>query len=81
MQNDTHTKNRMKKEKSKKISLNIKFCPKCKSSNLVLAGGEISGLLQCKKCGFASLVFSEMTVKIKGSFEKRKDEREKAKKK
>ncbi len=43
--------------------MKIRFCPKCKNTQIVdVAGGKI-GLLECVKCKFRSVAFPEMEVK------------------
>lgn len=42
----------------------IKFCPKCKSAELVQYAGGSIGMWKCKNCGFVSALFPEI-VKIK----------------
>jgi Zn ribbon nucleic-acid-binding protein len=46
--------------------MEVKFCPKCESSDLIMvAGGEI-GMWECKDCSFRSSIFPEKEIqKIK----------------
>tara|TARA_Y100000034_G_scaffold136481_1_gene213176 strand:+ start:3637 stop:3804 length:168 start_codon:yes stop_codon:yes gene_type:complete len=52
----------------------VKFCPKCKSEDVMMvAGGEI-GIWMCKKCGFRGSVFPEKEIlggTIEGKEEKK----------
>ena len=42
--------------------MRIKFCPKCKSTEVELSIGGLTGLLECKKCGFSSPIFPEKEI-------------------
>ena len=40
--------------------MKIKFCPKCKGTDIIaVAGGKI-GLFECVKCKFRSVIFPEI---------------------
>ena len=44
--------------------MKIKFCPKCRGTEIQLVIGGKIGLLECKKCGFRSAIFPEKEFKI-----------------
>lgn len=37
----------------------IKFCPKCKNTEIIMIAGGISGIFECKKCKFRGSIFPE----------------------
>jgi len=45
--------------------MRIKFCPKCKNTDLIMVAGGNIGLFECKKCRFRSSIFPEREIKIK----------------
>ena len=40
--------------------MKIKFCPKCKGTNIVNVAGGQMGLSECVKCRFRSAIFPEI---------------------
>ncbi|MFH1500986.1 MAG: hypothetical protein ABIE22_03510 [archaeon] len=42
--------------------MRIKFCPKCKDSDLVMVAGAHIGMWRCKKCGFTGAIFPEKEI-------------------
>jgi len=51
---------------------NIRFCPKCKSTNITGVAGFKIGLFECVKCGFRSVIFPELEIKKKIKKRKKK---------
>ena len=50
--------------------MKVKFCPKCKNTDLAMvAGGEI-GMWECKNCGFRGAIFPEKEIKLKERMKK-----------
>ncbi len=45
--------------------MKIKFCPKCKGTNIMFVAGGKIGLSECKKCKFRSAIFPEIEQEIK----------------
>ena len=45
--------------------MRIKFCPKCRNTDLIMVAGGNIGLFECKKCRFRSSIFPERGIKIK----------------
>lgn len=39
--------------------MKVRFCPKCKGTNIVAVAGGQLGLFECVKCGFRSPIFPE----------------------
>ena len=49
-------------KKSKKV--NIKYCPRCKTSNLDIYAASLTGAYYCKKCGYiGTLVIEKSFIK------------------
>ncbi len=40
--------------------MKIRFCPKCKGTNIMFVAGGKIGLYECKKCKFRSAIFPEI---------------------
>ena len=59
--------------------MNIRFCPKCKGTNITAVAGMQIGLFECMKCGFRSPIFPEKEMEEKE--EKKKDKKKGGKKK
>ena len=60
--------------------LTTKFCPRCKSDNVKMIAGGITGSFMCRDCGYAGSIFPEKPVIIKSMNsvkEKRKGDRKK----
>ena len=36
-----------------------KFCPRCKSENVELAAGGMTGIFECQNCGYSGSIFPE----------------------
>lgn len=51
--------------------MKVKFCPKCRGTELNLVAGGNIGMMECKKCGYTGSVFPEMEIK-KGKNKKSK---------
>jgi ribosomal protein L37AE/L43A len=45
--------------------MRVKFCPKCKSTDLVMMAGGNIGIWKCKKCSYQGSVFPEKEIKLK----------------
>ena len=45
--------------------MKVKFCPKCKNTDLVMVAGGNIGMWKCKKCGFRGSIFPELETKEK----------------
>lgn len=52
--------------------MKIKFCPKCKNTDLIMVAGGNIGILECKKCRFRGSIFPEREIKIKKRRRKKK---------
>ncbi|NCN98678.1 hypothetical protein GW923_00645 [Candidatus Pacearchaeota archaeon] len=39
-----------------------KFCPNCKSENVELVAGGVSGTWMCRDCGFSGSLFPEKDI-------------------
>tara|TARA_Y100000310_G_scaffold345413_1_gene464704 strand:- start:13595 stop:13768 length:174 start_codon:yes stop_codon:yes gene_type:complete len=39
-----------------------KFCPKCKSEDIMMMAGGVTGTWMCKKCGFHGTLFPEKEI-------------------
>ncbi len=39
-----------------------KFCPKCRSEEVMMVAGGITGSWMCKKCGFSGSIFPEKEI-------------------
>ena len=39
-----------------------KFCPKCKSNNVEMASGGVTGSWVCMDCGFMGTIFPEKEI-------------------
>lgn len=44
--------------------LGKKFCPKCRSEDIAMVAGGITGSWMCKKCGFSGSVFPEREIVV-----------------
>ncbi len=51
-------------EEKLKEEITIRFCPRCKSTEIQAFAGGITGTWQCKNCNFLSPIFPEKTVEI-----------------
>jgi ribosomal protein L37AE/L43A len=45
--------------------MKIKFCPKCRKTDIVMVAGGNIGVWKCKKCGFQSAVFPSKEIEKK----------------
>ena len=48
-------------KKLKKVK--IKYCPKCRTANLDMYAGLITGTYHCKKCGYFGTLVIEKSIK------------------
>ena len=56
----------MKLSKKKSRAIIIKYCPRCKTTNLDLYAGSLTGVYYCKKCGyFGTLVIEKSFIRSK----------------
>ena len=39
--------------------MRLRFCPRCKSTQIIMVAGGQIGIWQCSRCGFQSVVFPE----------------------
>ncbi|MCH7568676.1 MAG: TFIIB-type zinc ribbon-containing protein [Nanoarchaeota archaeon] len=39
-----------------------KFCPRCRSEDVAMIAGGVTGTWMCKKCGFSGSVFPEREI-------------------
>ena len=44
--------------------MKIRFCPKCKGTNIVAVAGMQVGLFECVDCGFRSAIFPERELEV-----------------
>ena len=42
--------------------MNIKFCPRCKSENVEMVAGGITGTWMCRECGYSGSIFPEKEI-------------------
>ena len=42
--------------------LSKKFCPKCRSEEVIMVAGGITGTWMCKSCGFSGSIFPEKEI-------------------
>ncbi|GEM_PF-3268012 len=56
-----------------KETVTIKFCPRCKSTEIQAFAGGVTGTWQCKNCSFLSPLFPEKVMEI-GKKEKDKSQ-------
>jgi len=42
--------------------LKVKFCPSCKSDNIDLYAGALTGTYYCKKCGYEGALIIEKDI-------------------
>ena len=42
--------------------LGKKFCPNCKSEEVMMVDGGMTGTWMCKKCGFSGSIFPEKEI-------------------
>ena len=42
--------------------LNKKFCPNCRSEEVMMVAGGITGTWMCKSCGFSGNIFPEKEI-------------------
>ena len=54
------------------MKIKIKFCPKCKNTDLIMIAGGNVGLFECKKCRFRGSIFPEKEIKINKIRKKRR---------
>jgi len=52
--------------------MRIRFCPKCKNTDIMLEAGGITGTMRCKECGYRGVLFPEKEVNIKSLVKKQK---------
>jgi len=45
--------------------MRIRFCPKCKGTNIVAVAGMQVGMWKCVDCGFRSPIFPEKEIQEK----------------
>ena len=42
--------------------ITTKFCPRCKSENVKMIAGGITGSFMCENCGYAGSIFPEKEI-------------------
>jgi ribosomal protein L37AE/L43A len=42
--------------------MKVKFCPKCRSTEIELSTGGLTGMWECRKCGFTGTLFPEKEI-------------------
>ncbi len=47
-------------------NINIKYCPKCKTANLDMYSGFMTGAYYCKKCGYLGTLVIEKSLTKSG---------------
>lgn len=45
--------------------MGVKFCPKCKSTQIIMVAGGQIGLWKCARCSFQSAIFPEIELNKK----------------
>jgi len=53
------------KNNNKYQKMRIKFCPKCKSTEIEMSSGGLTGFWNCKKCGYNGTLFPEKEINKK----------------
>lgn len=53
-----------------------KFCPRCKSEDVMMVAGGTIGMWMCKKCGFSGSIFPEKEI-LGGDISGKKGEKKK----
>jgi DNA-directed RNA polymerase subunit M/transcription elongation factor TFIIS len=51
--------------------MKIRFCPKCKNTDIMLEAGGITGTMRCKECSYRGVLFPEREVNIKQNKKKK----------
>lgn len=59
--------------------MGIKFCPRCKSRDIIMIAGGGIGMYECKKCGYMGSLIPEIEIKKKSKNKLKKETRRKKK--
>ncbi len=45
--------------------MRVKFCPKCKSNEIIMIAGGAIGIYECNKCKYRGSILPEREMKLK----------------